>query len=136
MTWSVGVELGHGGWASKARTLMHLMRRIRKVLHGRAPASEYSASDLVQEFNALSLPSSYLFIDANAWIHVVVIEKSRADSRAHKDLTVGQAHEADIIWSFVPETGLWTAIKDRTGGSIQSLCPIKCGGLQNRVTKK
>ena len=37
----MGIELGHGGWASKARTLMHLMRRIRNMQAGRSPASEY-----------------------------------------------------------------------------------------------
>lgn len=108
-------------------------------------------AEYVAMFNALSLPSGYVYVDKDMLVHLVFIDMKnvRDDVGDKKSVALAPGNvytysgrkskigsssslelefSADVIWNFRPETGIWTTTKDRTG-DFESLCPIKCGGM-------
>jgi hypothetical protein len=110
------------GSSAKNKFLGNLIFRIKQ-------ASPEGRSDLLETFNALTLPK-YFMVLTDDMIHLVYIGKETVELSR---LPTMLSHTADVIWHFEPFTGIWNIAKDRTG-SFQSLCPIKMGGIPERRT--
>lgn len=97
-------------------------------------------ADIVNTFNALTLPKCYIYVDdATSWIHLVSVQivpfRLVVDDRGWNDMVPNElitqhvVFNVDFVWHFDAKTGLWNSVKDRTQ-SLSSLCPVKCGGMQ------
>ena len=113
----------------KSRMLAECFNRIKRAKR------RDEVDDLVATINALMIPCSYTYVDSNTWIHVVMIENEaflKQLDNSFAGLAPGLPASmhciADVIWRFNPMTSIWNIIKDRTG-TLESLCPIKCGGV-------
>lgn len=95
---------------------------------------------LVATFNALTLPSAYLYVDPDMLCHVVMIKSAVSDKEIkrhypHFPMSMEVSHSADVIWTFDPATGIWNTLKDRTG-DFERICPLKCGGVGQGIPSK